>query len=139
MWRFHKAISLSVALLTLPQTLNFQLAGLNYIHYTPKHSFQFFAAGPGPGSDEGSFKDFKGQRHKIFCFRFFSRSSSPKPLNIALGSFPMFFEESLRFSQVKVHRRCQRHWWQILQLVVPLLLLIPVANSPLVSTIRYRR
>jgi hypothetical protein len=39
----------------------------------------------------------------------------------------MFFKDSLRYSQVKVHHRYQRHRWQILQLV-PQLLLIPVEN-----------
>ncbi len=45
-----------------------------------------------------------------------------------------FFENSRRYSQVKVHHRCQRHRWQILP-SVPLVLLIPVANLPPVSTI----
>ncbi len=36
------------------------------------------------------FKRFQGQYHEIFCLRFFHESSSPKPLKITLGSFPIF-------------------------------------------------
>ncbi len=56
-----------------------------------------------------------------------------------------FFENSQRYSQVKVHHRYQRHQWQIFHRyqwhrhkifpLVPLLLLIPVANLPPVSII----
>jgi hypothetical protein len=81
---------------------------------TPKHSYQFFAAGPGPGSNDWSFKDLKGQFHKIFCFRFFYVTSSSKPLNITLGSFRMFFENSLKYFQVKVPHQYQRHRRKIL-------------------------
>jgi hypothetical protein len=87
----------------------------------------------------GHSKTYRDSLTRFFSSGFFYVTSSSKPLNITLGSFRMFFEDSLRYSQVKVHHRYQQHWWQILQLVVPLLLLIPVANSPLVSTIRYRR
>ena len=45
-----------------------------------------------------------------------------------------FFENSRRYSQVQVHHRYQRHRQQIFP-PVPLVLLIPLANLPLVSTI----
>jgi hypothetical protein len=89
----------------------------------------------------------KGQCHEIFCFRFFHESPSPKPLIITLGSIQIFFENSRRYSQVKVHHRChiggklpryQRHLRQICHRYqrhrrqifspVPLVLLTPVAN-----------
>jgi hypothetical protein len=45
-----------------------------------------------------------------------------------------FFQNLQRYLQVKVHHRNQRHRWQILP-PVPLVLLLPVANLPLVSRI----
>ncbi len=50
----------------------------------------------------------KGQCHEIFCFWFFSWISSPKPLRI-LKAVSNFFENSRRYSQLKVDHRCQRH------------------------------
>jgi hypothetical protein len=44
---------------------------------------------------------------------FFHASRSPKPLKVTKGSFRIFSENSRRYSQVKVHHRCQRHQWQI--------------------------
>jgi hypothetical protein len=44
-------------------------------------------------SHKGNLKtivELKGQSHKIFCFRFFHESHSPKPLKITLGSFRIF-------------------------------------------------
>jgi hypothetical protein len=48
-----------------------------------------------------------------------------------------FFENSLRYSQVKVHHRYQRHWCQLVANLPPvsLVLLKQVANLPPVSTI----
>ncbi len=68
---------------------------------------------------------FKGQCHKIFCFRFLSRGISS------------FLKNSWRYSQVKVH-----HWYQRLVLTTPavnlpsvlLLSLIPVANLQYTSS-----
>ncbi len=76
----------------------------------------------------------KGQCHDIFCFWFFSWISSPKLLSIPLGPFRIFFEKSRRYSQLKVDHRYQRHRRQIWP-PVSLVLLIPVANLPPVSTI----
>jgi hypothetical protein len=45
----------------------------------------------------------KGQCQEMFCFRFFHDLSSPKPLKIALGSFQIFFQNSLRYLQVKLY------------------------------------
>ena len=44
---------------------------------------------------------------------FFHESPSPKPLIITLGSNSNFFENSRKYSQVKVHHWCQWHRWQI--------------------------
>jgi hypothetical protein len=46
----------------------------------------------------------KGQCHKIFCFRFFPQA--PENNSRVISNF---FENSLRYSQVKVHHGCQRH------------------------------
>ncbi len=84
----------------------------------------------------------KGQCHEIFCFWFFSYiSCSPAP-EYPIRTILNFFENSRRYSQVKVcHRykrqichRCQRHRRQVLR-PVSLVLLIPVANLHPVSTI----
>ncbi len=76
----------------------------------------------------------KGQCREIFCFWFFHESVSPLPQSIPLGLFQFFCENSRRYSQVMVHHRYQKHRWQILP-PVSLVLLIPMANLPPVSTI----
>jgi hypothetical protein len=66
----------------------------------------------------------KGQCHEIFCFRFFAVINIPQAPESNIRVNLKFFENSLRFLQVKVHhrchcyrqqicRRCQRHRWQI--------------------------
>ena len=79
----------------------------------------------------------KGQCHEIFCFRFFSWITFPQAPDNNLRIISNFFENSRRYSQVKVHHRCQQHRLQILP-PVPLVLLTPVANLPPVSTIPAR-
>ncbi len=76
----------------------------------------------------------KGQCQEIFASGFFHESVSPKPLSIPLGAFRNFFENSWRYSQLKVDHRYQRHRRQILP-PVSLVLLIPEATLPPVSTI----
>ncbi len=56
----------------------------------------------------------KGQCHKIFCFRFFSKNTFPQAPDNNIRIISKFFEISRRYSQVKVHHRCQRHRWQII-------------------------
>jgi hypothetical protein len=56
---------------------------------------------------------------------------SPRVFHLACSNF---FENSRRYSRVKVHHRYQRHRRQIF-LPFSLVLLIPAANLPLVSTI----
>ena len=75
----------------------------------------------------------KGQCHEIFCFWFFSWISFPPAPEYPIRTVSNFFENSRRYSQVKVHHRCQRHRRQNLR-PVSLVLLIPVANLPPVST-----
>ncbi len=91
----------------------------------------------------------KGQCHEIFCFRLFSWITFPQAPDNNFTIISNFFENSRRYSQVKVHHRCQRHQWQIChryqrhrrqicqryqrhrrQILppVPLVLLTPVAN-----------
>ncbi len=55
----------------------------------------------------------KGQCHEIFCFRFFSWIIFPQAPDFNIRIILNFFENSRRYSQVKVHYRCQRHRWQI--------------------------
>jgi len=108
----------------------------------------------------------KGQCHEIFRFWFFSSISFPPAPEYPIRTVSNFFENSRRYSQVKVHHRYQRHRWQIChrcqrhrrqncrryqrhrrqichrcqrhrrQILPPvsLVLLIPVANLPPVST-----
>ncbi len=96
----------------------------------------------------------KGQCHEIFCFWFFSSISFPPAPEYPIRTVSIFFENSRRYSQVKVHQRYQRHRWQIChrcqrhrrqncrryqrhrrQILTPvsLVLLRPVANLPPVS------
>ncbi len=109
----------------------------------------------------------KGQCHENFWFWFFSWISFPQAPEYTIRAVLNFFENSQRYSQLKVDQRCQRHRWQFChrcqrhrwqnccqyqrhrwqichqyqrhrrQILPPvsLLLLIPVANLPSVSTI----
>ncbi len=87
----------------------------------------------------------KGQCHEIFCFWFFSWISFPQALEHTISAVSNFFENSRRYSQLKVDHRYQRHRWQIChryqrhrrQILPPVsvVLLIPAANLPPVSTI----
>jgi hypothetical protein len=53
----------------------------------------------------------KGQCHEIFYFCFFRNQFPPAP-EYPIRIVSNFFENSRRYSQVKVHR-CQWHRWQI--------------------------
>jgi hypothetical protein len=55
----------------------------------------------------------KGQCHEIFCFRFFSWITFPQAPDYNIRIISNFFENSGRYSQVKVHHWCQQHRWQI--------------------------
>ncbi len=57
--------------------------------------------------------NLKGQCHEIFCFRFFSWITFPQAPDNNIRFISIFFDNSRRYSQVKVHHRCQRHRWQI--------------------------
>ncbi len=92
----------------------------------------------------------KGQCHEIFCFWFFSWISFPQAPEYTSRAVLNFFENSRKYSQIKVDhrwqicRRYQRHRRQICQRYqrhrrqilppVSLMLLMPVANLPPVST-----
>ncbi len=79
-------------------------------------------------------KGLKGQCHEIFCFCFFSWISFPPAPEYSIQTVSNFFENSRRYSRVKVHHRYQRHRWQVFP-PFSLVLVIPAANLPLVSTI----
>jgi hypothetical protein len=55
----------------------------------------------------------KGQCHEIFCFWFFSGISFPQASDYTNRAVSNFFENSRRYSQLKVCHRCQRHRWQM--------------------------
>ncbi len=55
----------------------------------------------------------KGQCHEIFCFCFFSWISFPQASDYNIRAVSNFFENSRRYSQLKVCHRCQRHQWQM--------------------------
>ncbi len=84
------------------------------------------------------FTCLKGQCHEIFCFWFSSWISFPQAPEYTIRAVSNFFENSLRYSQLKVDHRYQRQRWQIChryqrhrrQILPPvsLVLLIPVAN-----------
>ncbi len=55
----------------------------------------------------------KGQCHEIFDFWFFSWISFPQASEYTTTAISNFFENSRRYSRLKVHHRCQRHRWQM--------------------------
>ncbi len=55
----------------------------------------------------------KGQCHEIFDFWFFSWISFPQACEYTITAISIFFENSRRYSRLKVHHRCQRHRWQM--------------------------
>ncbi len=59
------------------------------------------------------FRTLKGQCHEIFCFWFFSWISFPQASDYTIRTVSNFFENSRRYSQLKVCHRCQRHRWQM--------------------------
>ncbi len=65
----------------------------------------------------------KEQRHEIFCKWFFSWISFPPAPEYPIRTVTNFFENSQRYSQVKVHHRYQRHRWQAAKLP-------PVSTTP---------
>jgi hypothetical protein len=61
----------------------------------------------------------KGQCHEIFCFWFFSWISFPPAPEYSIKTVSNFFENSRRYSQLKVCHRCQRHRWQMEKIFNP--------------------
>ncbi len=55
----------------------------------------------------------KGQCHEIFCFWFFSRISFPQAPDYTIRAVSNFFENSRRYSQLKVCHRCRWRRWQM--------------------------
>ncbi len=76
----------------------------------------------------------KGTVLRDFLLLVFSWISFPQAPEYTIRAVSKFFENSRRYSQLKVDHRYQRHQWQILP-PVSLVLLIQVANLPPVSTI----
>ncbi len=58
-------------------------------------------------------KELKGQCHETFDFWFFSSISFPQAYEYTSMAISNFFENSRRYSRLKVHHRCQRHRWQM--------------------------
>ncbi len=77
-----------------------RLQDLNLIHFQTKILLRTVAL-------------LKGQCHEIFCFWFFSWISFPPAPEYPIRTVLNFFENSRRYSQVKVCHRYQRHRWQI--------------------------
>ncbi len=81
----------------------------------------------------------KGQCHKIFASDFFHESSSPKPLKIALVSFPIFskilgdIRKSWWTTGINDNRGHRYQWHQ--RQICPPVSTTPAANLPLVATI----
>ncbi len=83
------------------------------------------------------FQHLKRKLTRFFASCFFFMNQFPPAPEYPPRTISNFFENSRRYSQVKVHHRYQRHRQhrqQILSLVL-LVLLIPVANLPPVWTI----
>ncbi len=54
----------------------------------------------------------KGQCHEIFCFWFFSWTSFPQASDYTIKAVSNFFENSRRYSHLKVCHRCQKTFKQ---------------------------
>ncbi len=59
------------------------------------------------------FQCLKGQCHEIFRFWFFSSISFPPAPEYPIRTVSIFFENSRRYSQLKVDHRCRWHRWQM--------------------------
>ncbi len=104
-------------------SLHSQIVRAQLISLPRRHTRQFFTY------------QFKGTVSRDFLLLvFFSWISFPPAPEYSSRTVLNFFENSWRYLQVKVHHRYQRHQWRIFPPVL-LVLLIPVANLPLVSTI----
>ncbi len=55
----------------------------------------------------------KGRYHEIFCFWFFSWISFPQASDYTVRAVSNFFQNSRRYSQLKVCHGCQQHRWQV--------------------------
>ncbi len=55
----------------------------------------------------------KGQCHEVFDFCFFSWISFPQAPEYTNRAVSNFFENSRRYSQLKVYHRCRWHRWQM--------------------------
>ncbi len=55
----------------------------------------------------------KEQCHEIFCFWFFSSISFPPAPEYSIWTVSNFFENSRRYSQIKIDHRCHWHRWQM--------------------------
>ena len=58
-------------------------------------------------------KQFKGTVSRDFSLLVFFINQFPPAPEYPIWTVSNFFESSRRYSQVKVHHRYQRHWWQI--------------------------
>ncbi len=58
-------------------------------------------------------RSLKGKCHGIFDFRFSTWISFPQAPDYSIGAVSNFFENSRRYSQLKVHHRCRWHRWQM--------------------------
>ncbi len=64
-------------------------------------------------STEQYILSLKGQCHEIFCFWFFSSTSFPQASDYTIRAVLNYFENSRRYSQLKVCHRNQRNRWQM--------------------------
>ncbi len=55
----------------------------------------------------------KRQCHEIFDCSFSTWISFPEAPDYTIRAVSYFFENSRRYSELKVHHRCRWHWWQM--------------------------
>ncbi len=58
----------------------------------------------------------KGQCHEIFCFWFFLWISYPPVPEYPIRTVSNFFQNSRRYSQLKIVHRCRWHRWQMIKI-----------------------
>jgi hypothetical protein len=67
----------------------------------------------GVGTLRSKIQYLKGTVSRDFDFWFFSWISFPQASEYTFTAISNFFENSRRYSRVKMHHRCQRHRWQM--------------------------
>ncbi len=91
-----------------------QFVRVQYVHSKVHWKiFHPFYPPPFPPLILSPVQNLKGQCHEIFDFWFFSWISFPQAPKYTITAISNFFENSWRYSRLKVHHRCHWRRWQM--------------------------